>query len=366
MGRQQLKEKTASEEEDKRVALEGKIPPGSGPHMLGYQECNVGLKDDKLPVSTPPVITDAFKMDSDTDLEGEEEGVASAIAVTLAANQGVDHTSDRAQFYMDSDTDVEENNESAPPPENKTRCVPAIPLFQAEEIHLGSDTDVDAEDALPKPTLMQSKTTAESAPTTHLKHFHLDSDTESEEEDMKPVQRNSSVKMPQTLAKLTESVSAAPPRPDSETDDEAAPALATSKSGDTESGPAAHAHADLDILSDSDTDAEPNSPLVKQTVVDTDMSFARGAVSKAIPSDSDADTDVDESSTAPGLERVTAVGLHAKGEEDVEDEVPVAATGKRQVPRPVRDNLPGLLNSSNQYCSTPVQLPGKCIHLVFT
>lgn len=378
MGRQQLKEKTASEEEDKRAALEGKISAGSGPHMLENQECNVGLKDDKLPVSTPAVITDAFKMDSDTDLEGEEEGVASATAVTLTANQRVDHTSDRAQFYMDSDTDIEENDdaphtvpESAPPPENKTRSIPAIPVFQAEGICLDSDTDVDDEDAsdaasIAKPTPMQSKTTAESAPTTHLEQFHLDSDTESEEGDMKPVQNNSSFKITETPAKLAETVPAALPRPDSQTDDEAVPALAASKSGVTDSGPAADAHADLDILSDSDTDVEADSPLVKQTFVGTDMSLTHGTASKAIRSESDADRDVEESSTAPVSEGVTAAGLHEEGEKDVEDEVTVAAPGEGQVPHLVRENTPGPSNSSYQYCSSPVQLPGKCIHLVFT
>lgn len=367
MGRQQLKEKTASEEEDKSAALEGKISAGSGP--LENQECNVGLKDDRLPVSTPAVIADACKMDSDTDLEGEEEGVASATAATLTAKQRVDHTSDRAQFYMDSDTDIEENDdaprtvpESAPPPENKTRSIPAIPVF---------DTDVDDEDAsdaasTANPTPMQSKTTAESAPTPHLEQFHLDSDTESEEGDVKPAQSNSSFKITETPTKLAETVPAALPRPDSQTDDEAVPALAASKSGVTESGPAADAHADLDVLSDSDTDAEADSPLVKQTFVGTDMSLAHGTASKAIRSESDADRGVEESSTAPVSEGVTAAGLHEEGEKDVEDEVTVAAPGEGQVPHLVRENTPGPPNSSYQYCSSPVQLPGKCIHLVFT
>lgn len=372
VGRQQLKEKTASEEEDGRAALEGKISAAISSHVLENQECNVGLKDDKLPVSAPAVITDAFKMDSDTDVEGEEEGFSS--------QQRVDHTSDRAQFNMDSDTDAEENDEaphavpeSASPPENKTRSIPAVPVFQAEGILLDSDTDVDDENALDavstaKPASMQGKTTAESAPTTHLKPFHLDSDTETEEEDTKPVQSNSSCKITKTPTKVAERVSAAlpPDCPDSETDDEAVPALATSKSGVTESGPAADVHADVNILSDSDTDVEPDSPLVKQTFVGTDVSLARGAASKAIQSDSDADTDVEESSTAPVLERVAAAGLHEEGEKDVEDEVTVAAPGEGQVPRLVRENTPGLLNSSHQYCSTPVQFPGKCIHLVFT
>lgn len=378
VGRQQLKEKRASEDEDGRAAPEGKIAAGSSPRMLENLECNVGLKDDELPVSTPAVITDAFQMDSDTDLEGEGEGVTSGLPVTLTANQRVEHTSDRAPFYMDSDTDAEENHdaphtvpESAPPPEDKTRSVPSVPVFQALGIPLDSDTDVEDENAsdavsIAKPTQTQSKTAAESAPTTQLEHFHLDSDAESEEEDAKPVQSNSSFKNTETPTTLAETVSAALPRPDSETDDEAVPALATSKSSVTQSGPAADAHADLDILSDSDTDVEPDSPLVKQTFVGTDVSLAHSAtLSKAIQSDSDADTDVEEPSTALVLERVTAAGLHVEGEKDVEDEVPVAAPGEGQDPHLVRENPPALLNSFHQYCSTPVQLPGKYIHLVF-
>lgn len=362
MGRQQLKEKTASEKEDERVALEGNISAGSGPHMRENQECNVSLKDDKPPVCTPAVIKDAFKMDSNTDLEGEEEGVPSAIPVTLTANQRGDHTSDGAQFYIDSDTDAEENDDaphtvpkSGPPPENKTRSISAIPVFQAEGIPSDSDTDVDDENILDavsiaKPAPMQSKAAAQSAPATHPTHFHLDSDTESEEEDMKPVQTKSSFKITETPTKLCKTVSAALPRPDSETDDEGLPVLATSKSGVTQSGSAANMQTDLAVLSDSDTDVEADS-LVKQTFVGTDMPVAHGAASKAIQSDSDAETDVEESSTAPVLERGTAAGLHEEGEKNVEDEVTVAAPGEGQVPLLDRENTPGLLNSSRQYCS---------------
>lgn len=368
MGRQQLKEKAASEEEDTREALEGRISSASGPHVLENQECNIGLKDNILPVSTPAVIPDAFKMDSDTDLEGEEEGVP----VTLTANQRVDDTSGGAQFYMDSDTDAEENDdaphtvpEAVSPPENKTRT--AIPAG------IPSDSDTDVEDkyaleAVPmaKSTSMQSKTTAEAGPTTHLKHFHLDGDTESEEDDPKPAQNNSSFKITETPTKLPETVPAALPRPDSETDDEAVPAVAAGKSGGTEPGPAADTHADLDILSDSGTDVEPESPLVKQTLVGTDVSLAHGAASEAVQSDSDADTDVEESSTAPVLERVTTAGLHEEGQKAVGDEGPAGASGEGQVPRLVGEDPPGLLSSSRQYCSTPVQLPGKWSRLVFT
>lgn len=367
MGRQQLKEKTASAEEEERAALKENISTGSGPRML---ETNVVLKDDKLPVTAPSVITDAFEMDSDTDLDGEEEGVASAVPVTLTTSQKVDPTPDKAQFYMDSDTDFEDDNnasgtvpESAAPPEN-TKPLLATAVFQPEDITMDSDTDVDDDDVLDaaskaKSMSGQSKTTADSAPTTYLKHFNLDSDTESEEEDLKRVQINSSFKVNETPTALAEGVSAAPPRPDSETYEETVPAPAISKFGDAESCPAADAHADLDIQSDSDTDVEHDSPLVKQTFVGTNMSLTHSTVSKAIQSDSDADTDVEESSTAPILGRVTTASLDKEGEKDVEHEVALAAPEEGQVPHLVRENTPGLLNPTHQYCSTPVQLPGK-------
>lgn len=334
--------------------------------MRENQETNAQLEYNELPVTTPSVITDIFQMDSDTDLEGEEDGVAPAVPVTLTPNQIVDHTSDKAQFYMDSDTDVEEDDhasrkvpESASLPENNTKPLPETPVSRPEDVTVDSDTDVDDDDALgaaskAKPASVQSQTTADSTPTTH---FHLDSDTESEEDDMKQVQTNSSFKMSETPAKLARGVSAVPPCPGSETYDEALPAIR--KSGGTESCTAADTHADLDILSDSDSDAERDSPLVKQTFVGTNMSLTRGPVSESIQSDSDADTDVEDSTTAPVLGRVTTASLHGGGEKDVDVEVNGAAPGEGHVPPLLREDTPGLLNPSHQHCSTPVQLPGK-------
>lgn len=338
--------------------------------MLENQEPNGQLKWEKLPVTTPPVITDAFLMDSDTDVEGEEDGGASAAPATLTTKQIVDHTSDRAQFYMDSDTDVEGDDhaprklpESAALPENNAKPLPEIPVFQPEDVTVGSDTDVDDDNPLgaaskAKPTSVPSQTPADSTPTTHPTDFHVDSDTESEEEDMKQEPSNLFVKVSETPAELAKSASAAPPWPGGETLDEAVPAPAIRKSGGTDSCPAADTHADLDILSDSDTDAEHDSPPVKQTFAGTNMSLTGGAVSEAIQSDSDADTDVEESSSAPVLGRVAAAGLHEEGEKDVDNEVNLAAPGEGHVPHLGESTL-GLLNPSLQYCSTPVRLPGK-------
>lgn len=340
MGRQQLKEKTASEEEDD--TLEGKISAGCGPREPGNQ----GSNDET--VSTAAVGTDAFRMDSDTDLEGEEEGAPSAVPSTLAANQNVNHKSDGAQFCMDSDTDVEED-------ENPVKS--ANPVPQPEGSPTDSDTDAEGEGA--KPVSIQGETGADPAPAAHLTRFHLDSDTEGEEEDAKLKQAQSNSPLNETPPTLAGPVPAALPRPDSETDDEAtpAPAPALGKSGATEAGPASHPRADLDILSDSDTDVEGDSPPVKQAFVGTDLSVTRGGAAGATQSGSDADTDVEEAGPAPVLGRGAAAGLHGEGDKDVEDEGNLLVPGEGHL---VKENPAGLLNSSHQFCSTPVQLPGKC------
>lgn len=345
MGRQQLKDKTASDEDGRREALEGRISVAGGPHTLANQQ----RKDDILPLSTPAAVTDAFKMDSDTDLEEEEEGVTPATPVTSTVNQRADRTSGRAQVCAGSDTDAEENDdaprrvpESAPPPENETRSLPANP----EGTPSDSDTDVEGENVLDagsmaKTTPIPSKSTAGSGPAARLKRSHLDSDTEGEEEDTPPAQSNSS----QTNRDLTETPSKSAEALSAEAEGEAAPAPPIGKSAVTEWGPAADAYADLDILSDSGTDVEPDSPPAKQRAVGPD---------------------VGESGSAPVLERVTVAGPHEEGQQDVEDEGAVGAPGEGQLPRLVREGTPGLPSSSHQYCSTPVQLPGKWSHPVFT
>ena len=93
VGRQQLKKKETlaivddSEEEEGRE--EERATPGgttfeeSGQDVLVKQESNVSLtRQEELPVSTKAFSTDvipAFDMDSDTDMEGEEEITAGVI-----------------------------------------------------------------------------------------------------------------------------------------------------------------------------------------------------------------------------------------------------------------------------------------------
>lgn len=119
VGQQQLKNKKTlaivddSEDEAERAALGGRKSEESEQHVPDKQESNVSLTgEDELLVSPPAVSTDAspvFGMDSDTDVEGEEERVASAGPLTMNTNQQADQPPDTAQFHMDSDTDADED-----------------------------------------------------------------------------------------------------------------------------------------------------------------------------------------------------------------------------------------------------------------
>ncbi|XP_070768643.1 mediator of DNA damage checkpoint protein 1 [Enoplosus armatus] len=398
VGRQQLKEKNAlaivddSEEEEERAALGGRKSEESGQHVPLKQESNVSLTgEDELPISTPAVLTDeipAFNMDSDTDMEGEEGGEgeeaeeASAAPVTLNTNQQADQPPNTAQFHMDSDTDVDEDDDalnkvskSVPSSADHTKPPHVISVIQPEGITMDSDTDVD-DDAFvsdgatkAKPMSFQSTHTADSAPLTQLKDFHLDSDTDVDEEEEKDCGANNTCpKIDETPTRLAmkptgaESTPAAPHslHPDSDTDDEAIPAPAISEalvvSAVAKSCTTADTGADLGVLSDSDPDVEDDSPLVIPVVVTT-LSVAPGATSEAFQSDSDADTDVDESSAPPAGDVANPADLRVDSDTDVEDtEVDFGEGAEGQIPSLRRKNTPGLLAPLLQNCSTPVQL----------
>lgn len=393
MGRQQLKEKKAlaivddSEEEEgreeERAALGGRKSEESGQHVPVKQESDVSLTGES-PTSTPDAIP-AFNMDSDTDMEGEEEGVASVGPVTLNTNQQDDQPPSSAQFHMDSDTDVDEDDaldkvpKSVPSSADNTKPPCVISVIQPEGITMDSDTDVEDDDAAvldaatkAKPTSFQSTHTADSAPSTQPKDFHLDSDTDVDEEEENGCGTNNTCsKIDETPSRLDikpvgpESAPAAPHSLclDSDTDDEAIPAPAISEpavvSAVTESHTTADTGADLGILSDSDTDVEDNSPLVIPVVI-TDLSVAPGTTSEALQSDSDADTDVDESSVPPAGEGVNPAKCGGDSDTDVEDkEVDFGEEGVGQIPSPRRENTSGLQAPLLQNCSTPVHLPGN-------
>lgn len=399
VGRQQLKEKKAlvivddseeeEEKEEERAALGGRKSEESGHHVPGKQESNVSLtEEDELPVSTPAVFTDAipaFKWDSDTDMEGQKEGVASASLVTLNTNQQADQPPNTAQFHMDSDTDVDEEDDDALdkvaksvlPFADNTKPPHVISVIQPEGITMDSDTDVDDDvivsDAATKakPESFQRTHTADSASSTQLKDFHLDSDTDVDEEEEKECgTSNTCPNIDETPTRLDiktvlpESVHAVPHslHLDSDTDDEATPATAISEpsmvSAVTESCTTADKGADLGILSDSDTKVEGDSPPVIPVVVATFL-VAPGTTSETLQSlDSDADTDVDESSVPPAGDGVGPTD-RLGSDTDVEDEVDFRKAGEGQIPSLRREITPGLLVPLLQNCSTPVQLSGN-------
>ncbi|GLD63822.1 mediator of DNA damage checkpoint protein 1 [Lates japonicus] len=140
---------------------------------------------------------------------------------------------------------------------------------------------------------------------------------------------------------------------DSDTDDEAIPAPALGEpslvSAATESRAAKDGGADT--LPDSDTDVEDDSPLVEPVAVAT-LSVPPGAVS-----DSDADTDVDESSMPPAGDGANPPDLRVDSDTDVEDkEADVGEAGEGQIPGLRREETPGIVTPLLQNCSTPVQL----------
>ncbi len=388
VGRQQLKEKKAlaivddSEEEEgreeERAALGGRKSEESGQHVPVKQESDVSVTEEgESPASKPAVFTDvisAFNMDSDTDMEGEEEGVASVGPATLSTNQQADQPPNTAQFHMDSDTDVDDGEDaldkvpkSVPSSADNTKPPHVISVIQPEGITMDSDTDVDDDDAAvsdaatkAKPTSFQSTHTADSAPATQPKDFHLDSDTDVDEEEEKERGTNNTCsKIDETPSRLDiKPVAPHSLRPDSDTDDKAVPAPAISEpavvSAVTESRTTADTGADLGVLFDSDTDVEDQSPLVIPVVV-TNLSVAPGTTSEALQSDSDADTDVDESSVPPAEEGVNPAKFSVDSGTDVEDK----EGGEGLIPSLGRENTPGLPAPLLQNCSTPVQLSGN-------
>ncbi|XP_059194665.1 mediator of DNA damage checkpoint protein 1 isoform X2 [Centropristis striata] len=405
-GRQQLKKEKAlvivdnSEEEEEgeeeRAALDGRESEESGQHVPENQKSNVSLSGEgELPVSTPAAFTDAipaFNMDSDTDVEGEEEEVAYVGPMSLNTNQHTDQPPNKAQLHMDSDTDVDEDDDaldkvpkSVPSSADHTKPPHVISVLQPEGITMDSDTDVDDDDdddddaavsdaaTKAKPTSLQCTPTTDSAPSTQLKDFHLDSDTDVDEEEEKIRGTNETCcKTDETATRLDikqigpESAAAAPHslHLESDTDDEDVPAPAISEPAElssvTESCTAAVAGADLDILSDSDTDVEDDSPLVIPVAV-ASLSDCSGTVSEARKSDSDADTDVDEPSVPPAGDRVNPAELEMDSDTDVEDNGDFGETGEGQIPGLCRENTPGLLVSLQPNCSTPVQVSEEAV-----
>ncbi|XP_008293823.1 mediator of DNA damage checkpoint protein 1 isoform X2 [Stegastes partitus] len=387
VGRQQLKKKKSleiaddSESEEEGAAQGGTKSKESGQHVTVKHKSKGYAGEDGLPVSTPAVSTDdgpAFNIDSDTDMEEEEEGLVSAGPLTLNTNQHVDQPPNTVQFHMDSDTDIEEDEDvqvKAPktlPSSNETtkpsRCSLVI---QPEDIGIDSNTDVDEDDDVladaamkAKPTSFKSARTADSASSMQLRDFHLDSGTDvddEEEEEDKSAERHENSKTDGTLSKLDVKVIGPESAPAAPTDAETVPASTirepTAVVAVRESCTIANAGAVLDTLSDSETDMEDNSPVGIPAAVTTCPVFPC-KTSEARHSDSDADTDVDESSMPPAGNRANPAHLRVGGDKDeVEDkEADIEEAGEDRIPHLDRENTPGFLVPILQNCSTPVQL----------
>nr|XP_029537513.1 mediator of DNA damage checkpoint protein 1-like [Oncorhynchus nerka] len=232
----------------------------------------------KPPAATEPPTTDSdpgqIHLDSDTDVEGEEEmGLSAPVNAVKppAATEPPTTDSDPGQIHMDSDTDVEEGDTmdgdsklmlTAADVERKP--VDSVPVMQPTEIHLDSDTDVDDDvvvsDSATNVTSFVSDPAEkpdDPAPAVPPVEFHLDTDTDVEEED------THSKTFPESDSSGIRTGIAGPQEIllDSDTDEEDNPFTppASSRTAEllnppTSVGPAAA--APLEIRSDSDTDLE--------------------------------------------------------------------------------------------------------------
>lgn len=394
MDRQQLMQNQAfaiivdnSEEEqgrEKERVTSGVIEDDkNGQRVPAKQARNVIPTENKeLPVCTSDVSTHAvpaFNMDSDTD----EEGLVSAGPVTLNTNQ-VNQPPTTDQFRMDSDTDVEEDEDAlekapktVPSSDDNIKSSHVISVIQPEGVTVDSGTDVDDDAAVSdattkaKPLLFQSACTADYVPLMQPKDFCLDSDTDVDEEEETECGKDKSISKPDTSHTRLDIKAAGPDSTysaphglhlDSDKVDEVIPTPAVSEpsmmfgDGDaTESCTTADRGTNiLNILPDSDTDVEDDSPLVIPVPVTT-LSVSSTNMPEALQSDSDAETDLDESNVPPagGMNNPADLRMDSGTDE------PNIETGDGQIPDLCREQTPGFLLPLLQNCSTPVQVSGK-------
>lgn len=346
------------------------------------QQRSFGLTgDDDLPVCTPEVSTNPmarFNMDSDTDMEGEDEGLASASHVMLNSSHQPPKTD---QFHMNTDTDVDDDegalhkvSKTVPSSDEHVNPLHVISVIQPEGISVDSDTDVDDDpalsDAARKAKPMSSACTADTAPSKQQKDFCLDSDTDvdtdvDEEAERECGQNKSTSKTDASQTRLNtnsvlpDSNHAVPHRLslDSDTDDEAQPTPTLSEGSKvlaaTKSWPAADTGADFGILSDSDTDVEADSPLATP-VAATTMSVSHSNMSEALQSDSSADTNVEESSMPPAGNVDNPADHRVEGSTDVD-----CKETDIQIPEQRREVTSGYPLPAQLTCSTPVQMSGN-------
>lgn len=327
------------EEEKEGVAMEEIISDKMGPLWTANEDVGVGVQDtDKSLVSTSaisPNATPTLNMDTDVEREEEKENRAPPAATpNLITDQQTDCIAPLGSFHMDSETDVDEDNENevqgclssaAAKPSHDCQAV------KAEDIYMDSDTDAE-DDAVKKgaPEVSQSAHTG----TTAASDFHLDSETDVDDEPEKEVNQTPSRSDIKAVDKPSLT---APPclQTDSETDDEAAPFVSNPK------------------VCDQKVSAEEDPPRVSPIAV-TALSPVPAALSG-----SEVDTDVDEFPGSPDKNRVYPADLHMDSDTDVEDEGGISVAAEEQVPTLCRTKTPGFQDPPPQKCSTPMYLTGK-------
>nr|XP_043889578.1 mediator of DNA damage checkpoint protein 1 isoform X2 [Solea senegalensis] len=365
--------------EEERATLEGTKSHTSGQHVPMTEERAISLSgEDELPVctTTPTIeVLSAFNVDSDTDVEGEEEKVVSSPPVTSNTNPLSCQLPNTAEDHMDSDTDVDEDEVSldkskmVASSDDNTKPPHVHSVIQPEGFTVDSDTDVDDDapvsgaDTKAKPVSSLSAPTADAAPSTQVKDFHLDSDTDVDEEEESGCETHKPhSKVDEAPTRLdmktngAESASAIHSlQLDSDTDDEEMPTpnLGEVPAVDMES--CTVADVGPDILSDSDTDVEDSSPQVTPAAVKASPVSA-GATSEALRSD-DTDTDVDESSKPPAEDGANPPDHRGDSDSDtdVEDkEADAGEAGKDHIPSLCRESTPRWLVPLLQKSSTPI------------
>ncbi|XP_058503084.1 mediator of DNA damage checkpoint protein 1 [Solea solea] len=365
--------------EEERATLEGTKSHTSGQHVPMTEERNISLSgEDELPVcTTTPTreMISAFNVDSDTDVEGEEEGVVSSPPVTSNTNPLSRQLPNTAEYRMDSDTDVDEDevaldkSKMVASSDDNTKPTHVNSVIHPEGFTGDSDTDVDDDapvsgaDTKAKPVSSLSAPTADAAPSTQVKDFHLDSDTDVDEEEESGCETHKPhSKVDEAPTRLdmktngAESASAIHSlQLDSDTDDEEMPTPNLGEVSAVDMESCTVTDVGPDILSDSDTDVEDSSPQVTPAAVTASPDSA-GATSEALRSD-DTDTDVDESSKPPAEDGANPPDHRGDSDSDtdVEDkEADVGEAGKDHIPSLCRESTPRWLVPLLQKSSTPI------------
>ncbi len=273
----------------------------------------------ELAAKVEPISSAEFHMDSDTDVEEEEPETSKAEpqaqeAVTL------EKSISSVGLHMETDTDVEEEEEKNKPETGaQIEQAPKVGPASSADLHMDSDTDVEEEEpeaSKAQPQAQEALTLDKSDSSVGL---HMDSDIdveEDEEEKSKTEPKVHTQETPKVRSDL---------HMDSDTDVEENEASITEnvskKEAVTESPPsAAPPHTEFHM--DSDTDVEDDNPM--KVPIATEVSHPVGEGSDVRPTSApgtelhmDSDTDVDEEND--DKEKVKARGLLSNSETDDED-----------------------------------------------